>query len=286
MNNPLILITGAAGQLGTELQTALRGRDVVAIDAADLDLTDDTAVAAYFAKHRFDIVVNCAAFTAVDAAEAPANRDICEAINHHAVATLAECCKVQGARLVHISTDYVFDGNACRPYREDDTPGPQSVYGSTKLSGERAALSILCDDAMVIRTGWLYSPHGNNFVKTMLRLAIERDELRVVVDQVGTPTSAATLAAAIVTIIQCGRWQGGIYHYSNEGVASWYDLAVATLEAAGRRCHVTPIATAEFPTAASRPSYSVLDKHKIRDTFGVETPHWHAALVDEIKAVR
>lgn len=283
MNRDLsILITGAAGQLGSELQRTLAGHAITPIDAAQLDLTDHDAVNDYFAGHRYDIVINCAAFTAVDAAESPECREMCEAINHHAAVSLAAWCKTLDMRMVQISTDYVFDGTACKPYREDDTPNPLGVYGTTKLAGERAVLSLLGDEAVVIRTGWLHSPHGRNFVKTMLRLADERDELRVVDDQVGTPTSAATLAAAIATVIDSSTWHGGIFHCSNEGVASWYDLAVATLEAAGKHCRVVPVATSEYPTAAARPPYSVLDKHKIRDTYGASTPHWHDALIETI----
>ena len=273
-----ILITGAGGQLGREMQALAADHPDFTYDftdAATLDVTDRGAVDEWFATHPVDFVVNCAAYTAVDRAES--DREACHRLNAFAPGCLADAARRNGALMVHVSTDYVFDGSKCTPYVEDDEPAPVTVYGRTKLEGERAVME-LCPDAMVIRTAWLYSPHGQNFVKTMLRLGRERDRLGVVFDQVGTPTYARDLARAIYAAIEAGI-RPGIYHYTDEGVCSWYDFAVAIHRLAGiDSCRVSPIRTAEYPTPARRPAYSVLDKQKIKDTYGMTIPHWEDSL--------
>ncbi len=282
--NSKILVTGCRGQLGTALCRVLTpDYEIAGVDIDNLDITDAEAVARYMDKCRPAVVVNCAAWTAVDAAEA--NPEACAALNDAAVLTLCRECRRVGARLIHISTDYVFDGTASVPYTEGDEPHPVTVYGRTKLAGERHVLDLMAGDGIVVRTAWLYSTTGNNFVKTMLRLGAERERLSVVVDQVGTPTCAVDLARAIVTIIDGGKWQGGIYHYTDAGVASWYDFAVAIMRLAGLPCRVEPINSDEYPTPAARPHYSVLDKHKIVATYGVEMPHWHESLRQCIAAL-
>ena len=273
-----ILITGAGGQLGREMQALAADHPDFTYDftdAATLDVTDRGAVDEWFATHPVDFVVNCAAYTAVDRAES--DREACHRLNAFAPGCLADAARRNGAQMVHVSTDYVFDGSKCTPYVEDDEPAPVTVYGRTKLEGERAVME-LCPDAMVIRTAWLYSPHGQNFVKTMLRLGRERESLGVVFDQVGTPTYARDLARAIYAAIEAGI-RSGIYHYTDEGVCSWYDFAVAIHRLAGiDSCRVSPIRTAEYPTPARRPAYSVLDKQKIKDTYGMTIPHWGDSL--------
>ena len=276
-----ILVTGSKGQLGRELQRELEKRAPgcsVFIDIEDLDLTDRQAVETYLQTGDFSHVINCAAYTAVDRAEEQKLQ--CSAANVDAVSNIARLADELGFKIIHISTDYVFDGNSCRPYREIEKPEPLSVYGVTKRKGETALIG-LAPDSMIIRTGWLYSPHGHNFVKTMLELGRKTAPLRVVADQIGTPTYAADLAAAIAEIVLSGHWTPGIFNYSNEGVASWYDFAVATLEYAGmpdRAEAIMPIPSADFPQAATRPYFSVLDKSKIKATYGIKIPHWQASL--------
>lgn len=276
-----ILVTGSKGQLGRELQRELELRApgcTVFIDIEDLDLTDRQAVETYMHAGDFSHIINCAAYTAVDRAEEQKLQ--CSAANVDAVSNIARLADELGFKIIHISTDYVFDGNSCRPYREIDKPEPLSVYGVTKRKGETALIG-LAPDSMIIRTGWLYSPHGHNFVKTMLELGRKTAPLRVVADQIGTPTYAADLAAAITEIVLSGHWTPGIFNYSNEGVASWYDFAVATLEYAGmpgRAEAIVPIPSADFPQAATRPCFSVLDKSKIKATYGIKIPHWQASL--------
>lgn len=226
----------------------------------------------------FSHVINCAAYTAVDKAEE--DKMQCSVANVDAVSNLARLADELGFKIIHISTDYVFDGNSCRPYREIDKPEPLSVYGVTKRKGETALIG-LAPDSMIIRTGWLYSPHGHNFVKTMLELGRRNSQLRVVADQIGTPTYAADLAKAITDILLSGHWTPGIFHYSNEGVASWYDVAVATLEYCGmedRAAEIVPIPSSDYPQAATRPLFAVLDKSKIKATYGIRIPHWQASL--------
>ena len=267
----MLLVTGAGGQLGQEMRLLLGDRAVYA-GHADLDIADETAVKDFVAENDIDLVVNCAAYTAVDRAED--DRENADRSNRLGPALLAR----YGRRILHVSTDYVFDGTSCRPYREEDATHPVSVYGSTKLAGEEAVLRE-AETAIIIRTSWVYSSFGKNFVKTMRRLGAERTDLGVVFDQVGTPTYAADLAAAIVAILpQMTPGMKEIYHYSNEGVTSWYDFAVAIMEESGLSCAVRPIESAEYPTRAVRPSFSVLNKAKIKKAFGLSIPHWRDGL--------
>ncbi len=272
----MLLITGANGQLGNELRLLL-GDNALYTDYAELDITNAAEVRAFVNAHRVDMIVNCAAYTAVDKAES--DEEKAYAINAVGPANLAQA----GVPLIHVSTDYVFDGASCRPYVEDDVPNPATVYGRTKLAGEKHVLEN-ADTALVIRTAWLYSSFGNNFVKTMLRLGAERDSLNVVFDQVGTPTYARDLAAAIVKIMpQLKPGMKGVYHFSDEGVCSWYDFAVRIMDKAGQPCRVKPIESVDYPMPAKRPFYSVLNKGKIKAAFGVDIPHWEKSLDDCLK---
>lgn len=274
----MLLVTGANGQLGRELRQLLGGAAVYA-GRDVLDIGDEEAVKAFFAAQSFDFVINCAAYTAVDRAED--DFEAADRANRLGPALLAR----YGRRIIHISTDYVFDGKSCRPYREDDAVDPLSAYGATKLAGEAAVLAE-AETAAVVRTSWLYSSFGANFVKTMLRLGAERESLGVVFDQVGTPTYAADLAAAIVSMLpQIERGTKGVWHYSNEGVASWYDLAVAVMEECGLSCTVRPLETGEYPTRAVRPAFTVLNKTKIRRDFGLAIPHWRDGLKRCLRAL-
>lgn len=282
-----VLITGCNGQLGRELRLLQKENDDIRwtnADIEELDITDPTAIEAYVAKHRIDSIVNCAAYTAVDKAEEDAER--CRILNALAPEYLARAMAKHGGQLIQISTDYVFDGTAHQPYTETDTPRPTGVYGQTKLSGEHAAIAA-CPDTIVIRTAWLYSPFGNNFVKTMLRLGRERENLGVVFDQIGTPTYAHDLAIAIVAALR-KPLPAGIYHFTNEGATSWYDFAVAIHRIARiHTCTIHPLHTAEYPTPAQRPFYSLLDKTKIKRTLGIEIRHWEDALnhcIDRLEA--
>lgn len=285
MTKTTILITGANGQLGRELQAVLSETEhnIIAATHRDLDIRDSSAVEEFFSKHQIDFLVNCAAFTAVDNAEDEQTE--CMALNTEAVATLATVSHAHGAKMIHVSTDYVFQGNGCRPYCETDVPCPQSVYGSTKLQGEQLMMAE-APDGIVIRTSWLYSPHGHNFVKTMTKLGRDRAELNVVCDQIGTPTYATDLARAIAQIIDSGKWAAGIYHYSNEGAISWYDFAKSIHRIAGiTTCTVHPCMSHDYPTRAKRPHYSVLDKSKIKSTYGIEIPYWEDGLTDCINRI-
>lgn len=267
----MLLVTGANGQLGQELRLLLGNRAVYA-GRAELDIADEAAVKGFFEAQSFDLVINCAAYTAVDKAEDDA--EAADRANRLGPALLAR----YGRRMVHVSTDYVFDGTSCRPYRENDAPNPVSVYGRTKLAGEEAVLNE-AETAVIIRTAWVYSSFGKNFVKTMRRLGAERDSLGVVFDQVGTPTYAADLASAIVAMLpQIAPGMKDVYHYSNEGVTSWYDFAVAIMEESGLSCAVRPIESADYPTRAARPAFSVLNKAKIKKDFGLSIPHWRDGL--------
>jgi len=288
-----LLITGANGQLGNEMRNVLKNderfdatfADIVQNEQGDtylLDITDENAIEQCISERAIDVIVNCAAFTAVDAAED--NQALCRRLNADAVALLANAAKRHGARFIHISTDYVFDGQNCEPYAEDHPTNPQSVYGATKLEGERHLREILPDDHVIIRTAWLYSPYGKNFVKTMLELGRTKPELNVVFDQVGTPTCAHDLAEAIVQILAHDTWHAGTYHFSNEGVCSWYDFTIAIHRLAGiTTCNVKPCHSDQFPAKAHRPHFSVLDKTKIKDTFGISIPHWEQSLSLELR---
>lgn len=266
-----ILITGAFGQLGTELSALLP--DAIKTDRDTLDITNADAVKRFVDKNQIETIVNCAAYTAVDKAED--DFDTAQKINVVGPRNLTNT----GAKIVHISTDYVFDGTGHVPYKTTDKTNPLSVYGSTKLSAEYNVLDKADNAAIVIRTAWLYSPYGNNFVKTMLRLGKEKQDINVVYDQIGTPTYAADLAKAIVAILpQMNKNNSGIYHFTDEGVCSWYDFATEIMTMAGLKCNVHPIPSSEYPTRATRPPYSVLDKSKIKRVFGVEIPHWRKSL--------
>jgi dTDP-4-dehydrorhamnose reductase len=273
-----ILVTGANGQLGCSIRRLAAARPEAVFyftDVDTLDLCDGAQTLDYLEHNGVDCVLNCAAYTAVDRAEDDAER--CMAVNCEAVKMLGTACEALGIELIHVSTDYVFDGASDRPYREDDRPNPQSVYGASKLAGEEA-LRATCRGAVIVRTAWLYSEFGKNFLKTMMALGRTRDAVGVVSDQVGTPTYAGDLAEALLIIADSGQLPGGTYHYTNEGVCSWYEFASKIMAYAGLACRVTPIATCDYPTRAVRPAYSVLDKTKIKRTFGVETPGWETGL--------
>lgn len=274
-----ILITGANGQLGRELHASLERQlpgQTVYTDAEQLDITDARQVEDFISTGNFTHIVNCAAYTAVDKAES--DQTMCYRINADAVCNLASVAAKCGCKVIHISTDYVFDGRAHSPYRETDKVNPLSNYGASKRKGEMVLLS-LCPDAIIIRTAWLYSTTGHNFVKTMLKLGRENKEIRVVSDQVGTPTYASDLAEAIVGILRARQWTPGIFHFTDEGVCSWYDFSKAIFRYAGiRNCKVIPINTEDYSTAAVRPPYSVLDKTTIKKTYGIEIPHWEESL--------
>jgi dTDP-4-dehydrorhamnose reductase len=273
-----ILITGSKGQLGNELQVLAKEYNDYTYfftDIEELDICDEQAVRAYVADRKIDVIVNCAAYTAVDNAED--NKDLCDKLNNIAPGYLARAAQSHGAAIIHVSTDYVFDGTKHTPYTEKDAPCPTSVYGMTKLAGEENVLKN-CEKAVIVRTAWLYSAYGNNFVKTMIRLGRERDTLGVVFDQIGTPTYAQDLAHAIYTIINKGIIRG-IYHFSNEGVCSWYDFTINIHRLAGvTGCTVKPLHTIDYPTKAARPYYSVLDKTKIKKVYDIEILHWEESL--------
>lgn len=281
-----ILVTGANGQLGNEMRlvSAAHGSDeYLFTDVAELDICDAGAVEKMLREKHVDAIVNCAAYTNVNGAES--DRELCDRINRAAPGVLAEAARRHGCRLLHISTDYVFDGNHYLPYREDDEPCPTSVYGATKLAGERL-VQALCPDAIIVRTAWLYSSFGKNFVKTMISLGRTKDSIGVVSDQIGSPTYARDLAVAIDTILRSRKWIPGIYHFTDEGVCSWYDFALAIHQLAGiTGCEVKPLHTHEYPTPVRRPPYSVLDKSKIKETFGVAVPHWYSSLRECIKKI-
>lgn len=278
-----ILITGSNGQLGNELRLlcgdTLR-HTYFFTDINELDICDEDAVDTFIQGNNIDLIVNCAAYTAVDNAED--NAELADRLNHIAPGHLAAAIQSRGGAMIQISTDYVFDGTNHTPYTEDDPACPASVYGETKLKGENLVMNK-CGKAVIIRTSWLYSAFGNNFVKTMIRLGTELSTLGVIFDQIGTPTYAGDLARAICTIIEKGVVPG-VYHYSNEGVCSWYDFAVSIHRLAGiTNCKVRPVHTADYPTKAARPHYSVLDKTKIKNTFHIEIPHWERSLESQIK---
>lgn len=273
-----ILITGCNGQLGNEmqLQEAMNSNHTFFnTDIADLDITDKEAIKSFVKEHEIDGIVNCAAYTAVDKAES--NAELCTLLNAKAPAYLAEAIESRKGFMIQISTDYVFDGTKHTPYTETDEPCPNSMYGSTKLAGEKACMDH-CTRTMIIRTAWLYSTFGNNFVKTMIKLGQTKEKLGVIFDQIGSPTYARDLATVIMTAINQGIIMG-IYHFSNEGVISWYDFAKAIHRIAGiKNCKVAPLHTEEYPTPAHRPHYSVLDKTKIKNTYNIDIPYWEESL--------
>lgn len=278
-----ILVAGANGQLGSEIRkisSLFPEMEFVFTDVNELDITDPWKVADFLTRYKPQFLVNCAAYTAVDKAET--DTETATLLNATAVGILAEQSAEIGCKMIHVSTDYVFNGRGPRPYKEDDPVGPQSAYGKTKLDGE-----VLCQklnpESLIIRTSWLYSAFGNNFVKTMVRLGTEKTELGVIADQIGSPTNAADLAHSILTIISSVEngskpFVPGIYHYSNEGVASWYDFTKAIFEITGINCLVKPIATEDYPSPVQRPPYSVMNKSKIKLIFDLQIPHWRDSL--------
>lgn len=273
-----ILVTGCNGQLGNEIQLLEKNYPQYTFfntDVQELDITDTNAIEKFVEDNHIDGIINCAAYTAVDKAES--DEALCTKLNAEAPAYLANASEKQGGWMIHVSTDYVFNGTNHIPYTEECETQPCGVYGKTKLVGEFNVLKF-CKRAVIIRTAWLYSTFGNNFVKTMLKLGTEREALKVVFDQIGTPTYAADLAHTIMQVIEKGIIPG-TYHFTNEGVTSWYDFTIAIHRIAGiKSCKVQPIHTSEYPTPAMRPHYSVLDKTKIKQTYGIEIPHWEESL--------
>ncbi len=278
----VILVTGSAGQLGNELRVSSKnyqGYEFIFTDIDTLDITDKKALNETFKKHDPDWIINCVAYNFVDKAET--DRENAFRINSLGPGNISEAIKGNDCKLIHVSTDYVFDGNSVSPYNESSVTNPQSVYGRSKLEGEKNALQH--PNTMIIRTSWLYSSFGNNFVKTILRLTGQKDSIGVVFDQTGTPTYAADLADIILTIISKvirnqSVFSAGIYNFSNEGVCSWYDFATEILNEKGSDCRINPILSKDFPSAAKRPAYSVLDKSKIKETYGIEIPHWRTSM--------
>ncbi len=274
-----ILITGVNGQLGQELKFLSPNHlhhNFIFADKQELDITDKEHLSVFIAENKVDFVINCAAYTAVDKAESDAH--MAYKVNAEALGYISDACLSAGAKLIHISTDFVFDGSSSKPIPENADTNPISVYGKTKLEGELQALQIN-KDVVVIRTSWVYSSFGANFVKTIIRLCNERPTLNIIYDQIGTPTYARDLAEVLFAIVNDKEWHPGIYHYSNEGVASWYDFAIAIRDLKGYKTQINPIETHQYPTPATRPSYSVLNKKKIKDTYGITIPYWRDSLM-------
>lgn len=284
-----ILVTGASGQLGSEIRersARYSGYEFIFTDAAELDITDAAATAAFVAANPPSWVINCAAYTAVDKAED--EEQLAMAINARGVENIVNALRGTDCRLIHISTDYIFDGTSPVPYSEDDIPSPASAYGRTKLAGEKAAMRW--PDTIIIRTSWLYSSYGNNFVKTILRKAGTAPGINVVFDQAGSPTYAADLAAAILDIISgvirnSHNFVPGIFNYSDEGVCSWFDLASEIIAEAGSPCEVIPVRSSAYPSKVKRPAYSVLDKTRIRESYNLKIPHWRTSLINCISKI-
>ena len=275
-----ILVTGANGQLGSEirdLSPLYPDYQFIFTDIEELDITDHNTVEKFIEKNKINVIINCAAFTAVDKAETEI--EISDKINHLAVKNFAKIVREKEIKLIHISTDYIFDGNSYKPYTEKDTPNPQSIYGKTKLDGEKAMLKINPKNSIIIRTSWLYSSYGNNFVKTMLRLGKEKEELGVVFDQIGTPTYAGDLAKTILEILpNIKNDTVEVLHYSNEGVCSWYDFAKTIFELENIPIRVNALESFEFPLPAKRPFYSILNKSKLKNKYQIEIPYWKDSL--------
>ena len=277
-----ILVTGADGQLGLCLQEISKQHSTIEFvfsDLKNLDITNKESVNAVFKGTNFDFCINCAAYTAVDLAES--DSDKAKNVNVLAVENLAEACNNTSTKLIHVSTDFVFDGTSSIPYTENDETNPLSVYGKTKLDGETAVQNVL-KEFFILRTSWLYSEYANNFMKTMLRLGTERSELGIISDQIGSPTYAKDLARVMVEIIKSDSNEYGVYHYSNEGVASWYDFAKSIFDLSKVKIIVNAIPTSSYPTPAKRPHYSVLDKSKLKKNFGIEIPYWRDSLNEAI----
>ena len=279
-----VVIFGASGQLGSCIKsiTGNYSETFYFQQETEANILDIDALNKVFAAQKPDYVINCAAYTAVDKAED--DSELSEKVNVTGVKNLADQCAKYGTVLIHVSTDFVFKGDVARPLTESDPTHPISVYGQTKLDGEKAAAQI--EKHFIVRTGWLYSEHGNNFVKTMLKLGADRDELRIIADQVGTPTYAIDLAGFILHVIEQQSTAYGIYHYSNEGVTSWFDFARAVFDVSETRVKAIPIRTDQYPTRATRPSYSVMDKSKAKETFGIEIPYWRDSLIKCIQKLR
>jgi dTDP-4-dehydrorhamnose reductase len=286
-----VLITGSNGQLGSEIkELAIKYKkiDFIFKDLPELDICNFEALQAFILDNNINAVINCAAYTAVDKAEEDA--EIAEQVNSKGVINLVNALQTVNGKLIHISTDYVFDGDHFLPYKETDPVNPIGVYGETKRAGELAVINSDMD-SIVIRTSWLYSSYGNNFVKTMLRLGTQKEELGVIFDQVGTPTYARDLAKTCLEILcedssENISKKGNLYHYSNEGVASWYDFAISIMELGGENCKVKPIQTKDYPTLAKRPQYSVLNKSKIKTDFDIDIPYWRDSLKDCIEKIK
>jgi dTDP-4-dehydrorhamnose reductase len=277
-----VLVTGGNGQLGSEIKDLEKNYPKYSFyftDIQELDITNQQSVKVFIEKNKIEIIINCAAYTSVDKAES--EFEINNQINHLAVNNFAKIAKEKNLKMIHISTDYVFDGQNYKPYVESDTVNPQSVYGETKLAGENSMLKINPKNSIIIRTSWVYSSYGNNFVKTMLRLGSEREELSVIFDQVGTPTYARDLAIVILEVLpQLDNNEVEVFHFSNEGVCSWYDFAKAIFEIKDLPVKVNPIQTFQYPTPAKRPFYSVLNKSKIKDKYKVDIPYWKESLTN------
>ncbi|PRD52098.1 dTDP-4-dehydrorhamnose reductase [Sphingobacterium gobiense] len=279
---PRILITGSNGQVGSELKELLgkeEGFETFFLDRKQLPLEQTLIIQDILGMYEPDIIIHAAAYTAVDKAES--EPELADTVNHLATEEIAQYCRMHGAKLLAISTDYVFDGHSNEPLKEDAPTSPLNIYGLTKWKGEQA-IQKWAPENIIIRTSWVYSAYGNNFVKTMIRLLHEREELSVVHDQIGSPTYARDLAQTMVDIIKAAKWHPGIYHYSNEGQLSWYDFAVNIQELIGTTCRITPIPTSQYPTLAKRPAYSLLDKSKIKRTFNVQVPFWLDSLKEMI----
>ena len=287
-----ILVTGKNGQLGKSINKIVntgngknnyqQDNEFIFVGREELDLSSESSISHYFDRsNKFDVIINCAAYTAVDKAEE--EQELVNQVNHLAVKQLAQIAKSQDSKLIHISTDYVFDGESNKPYKETDATNPINVYGTTKLAGEKALQAVMPTNAIIIRTSWVYSEYGNNFVSTMLRLGKERDEINVVSDQIGSPTYATDLANTILKIISNKNYQNKeqsteVYHYSNEGEISWYDFTKEIFKLAKIDCKVSPITTEQYPTPAKRPKSTLMDKEKIVEKFSIKTPYWKETL--------
>lgn len=281
-----VLVTGSKGQLGNEMQVASRRYPLfnyLFTDVAELDICNKDTLNEFVQENKVDFIVNCAAYTAVDKAEEDV--ELCYKINSDAVRNLGEVATANGVKVIHVSTDYVFDGTNYKPYNEEQEVCPATVYGKSKLAGE-LALQESCPQSVILRTAWLYSSFGNNFVKTMIKLGSERDSLNVVFDQVGSPTYAADLAEVIMQIISHEQFVPGIYHFSNEGVCSWYDFTKTIHRMAGVCCQVDPIESWQYPAKTPRPHFSVLNKAKIKQTYGIKVPHWEDSLMQCISLLK
>ncbi len=282
-----VLVTGGKGQLALcikDAQKNVEGYHFIYVDSDELDITNKQLVFSFFENQKLDFCINCAAYTAVDKAES--EFEIAKKINEEGVNYVAEACQKHDVTLIHISTDFVFDGNNSKHYSEDDIPSPLSIYGETKLKGEQALINTGIEKYFIIRTSWLYSEFGNNFLKTMLRLGNEREELSVVCDQIGTPTYAGDLAKTIMHTIESSNDSYGLYHYSNEGVASWYDFAKAIFDENNLEINLLPIKTEAYPTPAKRPAFSVMDKSKIKETLQITIPYWRDSLKKAMNKIK